>query len=203
MHPGLQQKLSRLREGNLLLYFTGMRTHLKECVQLCGPQRRTQTWLKSIQRRVMKMTRALPIWGAGVVQPREKKALRRPYSNFPVFKRGLQERWRGTLLSGRVLIRGGGNSFQLTQGRFTLDKKKKLFTMREVRHWTTGYLEKLWVLQPWKCSRPDWIRLWATWSSEGMHLCPWQGGLVLDGLGGPFQLKPFCDSLIHSVDGPS
>lgn len=51
-----------------------------------------------------------------------------------------------------------GNSFQLTQGRFTLDKKKKLFTMREVRHWTIGYLEKLWVLQPWKCSRPDWIR---------------------------------------------
>jgi len=27
---------------------------------------------------------------------------------------------------------------------------------------------------PWLCSRPGWMRLWATWSS-GRCLCPWQG----------------------------
>ena len=28
---------------------------------------------------------------------------------------------------------------------------------------------------PWNCSRPGWMRLWATWSS-GWHPCPWQQG---------------------------
>ena len=27
---------------------------------------------------------------------------------------------------------------------------------------------------PWECSRPGWMRLWATWSS-GRCPCPWQG----------------------------
>lgn len=37
---------------------------------------------------------------------------------------------------------------------------------------------RLWMSQPWKCSRPGWIRLWATWSS-GRGPCLWQGGLGL------------------------
>lgn len=199
MHPGLQQKISRSREGILLLYFTAMRFHLKECVQLWGPQRRTQTWLKSIQRKVMKMTRALAI-RAGAVQPREEKALMRPYRNLPVFKWGLQERYIFFIRKCSHKMRG--NSLKLTKDRFTLDKKKKLFTMRMVRHWTTGHPEKLWMPQPWNCSRPGWIRLWATWSSE-RYPCSWQGGLELDDLWSLLQLKSFCDSLTHSVDGES
>lgn len=31
---------------------------------------------------------------------------------------------------------------------------------------------KLWMLQPWYCSRPGWTKFWATWSSE-RHPCPW------------------------------
>ena len=30
--------------------------------------------------------------------------------------------------------------------------------------------EKLWMPPPWKCSRPGWMELWATWSSAR---CPW------------------------------
>ncbi|PKU42453.1 rna-directed dna polymerase from mobile element jockey-like [Limosa lapponica baueri] len=37
---------------------------------------------------------------AGVVQPGEEKALGRPYGSLPVLKRGLQERWGGTLFEG-------------------------------------------------------------------------------------------------------
>lgn len=37
---------------------------------------------------------------------------------------------------------------------------------------------RLWMSQPWKCSRPGWIRPWATWSS-GRGPCLWQGGLGL------------------------
>jgi len=39
----------------------------------------------------------------------------------------------------------------------------------------TGCPEKLWMPPPWKCSRPGWMGLWATWSS-GRCPCPWQGG---------------------------
>lgn len=38
----------------------------------------------------------------------------------------------------------------------------------------TGYSESLQMLHPQKCSRPDWMRLWAAWSS-GRHPCPQQG----------------------------
>ena len=34
--------------------------------------------------------------------------------------------------------------------------------------------ENLWMAHPWKCSRPGWMGLWATWSSGGCP-CPWQG----------------------------
>ena len=44
------------------------------------------------------------------------------------------------------------------------------------RWWNTGTgcPGKLWLPPPWKCSRPGWMELWATWSSGR---CPysWQG----------------------------
>jgi len=35
----------------------------------------------------------------------------------------------------------------------------------------TGCPEKLWMFPPWKCSRPGWMWLWATWSN-GRCPCP-------------------------------
>jgi len=45
------------------------------------------------------------------------------------------------------------------------------------RWWNTGTgcPEKLWMPPPWKCSRPGWMELWATWSS-GRCPCWWQWG---------------------------
>lgn len=37
----------------------------------------------------------------------------------------------------------------------------------------TGYPEELWMAHSWKCSRPLWMGLWATWAS-GQCPCPWQ-----------------------------
>jgi len=66
------------------------------------------------------------------------------------------------------------NGFKLKEGRFRLDIRKKLFTLRMLRH-RRGCPEKLWLPHPWKCSRPGWMGLGATWSS-GRCPCLWQGG---------------------------
>ena len=56
---------------------------------------------------------------------------------------------------------------------------------------------------PWRCSRPGWMGPWAAWAGGGQP-CPWQG-LKIEDLWGPFQPKPFCDSvamLIYSGNLP-
>ena len=63
----------------------------------------------------------------------EEKALRRPYSDLLVPEGGLQESWEGLFIrAGRDRMRGNG--FKLEEGRFRLDIRKKLFTVRVVRH---------------------------------------------------------------------
>lgn len=53
--------------------------------------------------------------------------------------------------------------------------------------------KQLWVYQPWNCSRPGWMVLWATWSS-GKRPCPWQGCWNWMVFKSPFQLRLFYDS---------
>jgi len=44
---------------------------------------------------------------------------------------------------------------------------------KSVMH-TKGYMIQD-LPPPWKCSRPGWMEVWATWSSGGCP-CSWQGG---------------------------
>ena len=61
----------------------------------------------------------------------------------------------------------------------------------------TGCPRRLWMPHPWKHSRPGWMWLWAAWSG-GWWPCAQQGGLKPDDYCGPFQPRPFCDSMIST-----
>ena len=75
-------------------------------------------------------------WGerAGVLQPGEEKALTRIYSGHPVPEGGLQESWGGLFIR-TADNRMRGNGFELEEGRFRPDVRKKFLTVRVLRHW--------------------------------------------------------------------
>ena len=57
-------------------------------------------------------------------------------------------------------------------------------------------------VHPWRCSRPGWMGPWAAWSGikcGGWWPCLWQGGVELHDPWGPFQSKPFYDSMINTI----
>ena len=66
-----------------------------------------------------------------------------------------------------------------------------------VKHWNR-LPRRLWMPHPWRHSRPGWMWLWAAWSG-GWRPCSVErvegGGLKPDDHGGPFQPRPFYDSV--------
>uniref|UniRef100_A0A8C3E2G2 Uncharacterized protein n=1 Tax=Corvus moneduloides TaxID=1196302 RepID=A0A8C3E2G2_CORMO len=105
------------------------------------------------------------------LQPGEEKAPGRPQTLFQYLK-GLQESWRGNLDKG-LEGQDKGQWLPTARGQGEMGYWEEVLPCRVVGT-NRGFPEKLWLPHPWKCQRPGWTGLGATWSN-GKCPCPWQG----------------------------
>ncbi|KAK4827026.1 hypothetical protein QYF61_013160 [Mycteria americana] len=154
---------SRLREVILPLYSTLVRPRLEYCIRLWSPQhKKDMDLLEQVQRRATKMIRGLEhlscedrLRELGLFSLEKRTAFQYLKGAYKKAGEGLFTRVRSS--------RTRGNDFKLKQGRFRLHIRKKFFTVRVMEQ---DFPEKLWMPHPWKCSRPSWMGLRATWSKE-------------------------------------
>ena len=87
-----------------------------------------------------------------------------------------------------------GNGLKLRQGRFRLDIRRKFFTQRVVMRWNRLPKEVVDApsLEAFK-ARLDVALGSLVWWLATLHIA---GGLKLDDHCGPFQPRPFLDSMI-------
>ena len=87
-----------------------------------------------------------------------------------------------------------GNGFKLGQERFRLGSRKKFFTQRVVTHWNRLPKEAVDApsLEVFKARLDVALGSLVCWLAT-LHIA---GGLKLDDHCGPFQPRPFCDSIL-------
>ena len=93
------------------------------------------------------------------------------------------------------MIGQGENGFKPRQGRFRLDIRRKFFTQRVVKHWNRLPKEVVFApsLEAFQ-ARLDVALGSLVWWLATLHMA---GGLKRDDHCGPFQPRPFYDSMIQ------
>lgn len=103
-----------------------------------------------------------------------------------------------------------GTCFKLKDDGFRVGIMKKFIILRIARHWNSLSREVVDapVSHPWKCLRPAWMELWATWS-YGSCPWPWRRGWNCVIFKVPFKLKHSMILVfptmryLNSVQGPA